>query len=56
MTLEINYPHSEHTIDITGTSVVPEFPFPFMIMAGAMGGIIAVLALVGRSRVFAHRI
>ena len=36
-TLEINYHHSTHTIEVVGTNAVPEFPFSIMVMAVAIG-------------------
>ena len=44
-TYEINYHHSEHDVSVTGTNVVPEFPLATLVMASAVGSIVAVLAI-----------
>lgn len=38
-TLEINYKHSIHRVEVAGTNVVPEFPLAILIMAAAIGTI-----------------
>jgi hypothetical protein len=47
-TLEINYHHSTHTVTITGTTVAPEFPWPVLMMAGALGAMIVAAARAGK--------
>jgi hypothetical protein len=49
--IEINYPHSEHTIKIAGTMVVPEFP-PAIIASVLTA--IGATAVLGRTRFFSH--
>lgn len=42
VTFEINYSHSEHTVEVTGTNVVPEFPVVGAVMATAIGSMIVL--------------
>jgi len=49
-TLEINYHHSEHTIEVTGTTVVPEFPISFLVLAAALGSVLSVATIMTKKR------
>ncbi|MGB9003522.1 MAG: hypothetical protein WCC52_06940 [Nitrosotalea sp.] len=40
-TLEINFPQNRSIVEITGTSVVPEFPLPMVILVISLGSILA---------------
>jgi hypothetical protein len=44
-TFEINYSHSEHDVAVTGTTVAPEFPIATIVMAAAVGSIVAAIAI-----------
>lgn len=44
-TFEINYSHSEHDVAVSGTNVVPEFPVATIVMAAAVGSIVAAIAI-----------
>jgi hypothetical protein len=44
-TFEINYSHSEHDVAVTGTTVAPEFPVATIVMAAAVGSIVAAIAI-----------
>ncbi len=50
-TFEINYTHSIHSMEVTGTNVIPEFPIVAAIMAVAISVIIGITVL-GRTRGF----
>jgi hypothetical protein len=50
-TFEINYSHSEHEVAVTGTTVTPEFPMAALVMAIAVGSVMATL-VVARKKGF----
>lgn len=50
ITLEINYHHSEHAVEVSGTNVVPEFPVSMIIMAAAIGSVITTVSIVSRRK------
>lgn len=51
ITFEINYSHSEHKVEVQGTTVAPEFPVSVLVMAAAIGSIVAAIA-VGKKKGF----
>jgi len=49
-TLEINYHHSTHIIDVTGTNAVPEFPISIIVLTVAIASIF-VASLINKNRI-----
>jgi hypothetical protein len=49
VTFEINYHHSRHTVDVTGTRVVPEFTVSALVMAAAVASVVGLAAAAARS-------
>jgi uncharacterized protein YfaS (alpha-2-macroglobulin family) len=54
-TLEINYHHSIHTIDVTGTNAVPEFPLAVVILVISIVGMILIPKAAGIQMYSFHR-
>jgi hypothetical protein len=52
VTFEINYHHSEHTVDVAGTHASPEFPVSALVMAVAVGSIVAAVSVSKRRGLF----
>jgi uncharacterized protein YfaS (alpha-2-macroglobulin family) len=50
ITLELNYHHSEHTVEIIGTSVVPEFTIAGIVLAAAIGAVVALVSIAGKGK------
>ncbi|MEW6603210.1 MAG: MG2 domain-containing protein [Thermoproteota archaeon] len=46
---EINYSHSEHTVEVTGTNVTPEFPVSALIMTAAVASIIGLFVVARKT-------
>jgi hypothetical protein len=45
--MTISYTHSEHDVEVTGTSVVPEFP---VVLIGVIAAVVGIVAVLGRTR------
>jgi len=52
VTFEINYHHSEHTVDVAGTHASPEFPLAALVMAVAVGSIVAAVTITKKRGLF----
>lgn len=49
-TLEINYKHSIHRVEVAGTNVVPEFPVSMIIMAAAIVSVITTVRIASKRK------
>lgn len=47
-TFEINYDHSVHEVEVTGTNVIPEFPIASIVAAASMLAIVGVMVVRAR--------
>lgn len=45
--MTISYTHSVHDVEVTGTSVVPEFP---VVLIGVIAAVVGIVAILGRTR------
>jgi hypothetical protein len=49
-TLEVNYHHSRHTVQVAGTNVVPEFPLSALVMTAAVASVVGLVAAARTGR------
>lgn len=49
-TLEVNYHHSRHTLQVAGTNVVPEFPLSALVMTAAVASVVGLVAAARTGR------
>jgi hypothetical protein len=47
--MTVSYTHSSHDVAVTGASIVPEFPIA---VVGVIAGLIGIVAVIGRTRLF----
>jgi hypothetical protein len=51
--MTVSYTHSVHTIEVTGASVVPEFP---VALVGVTAALVGIVAVIGRTKLFKYKI